>query len=77
MHNFKLDDKVYYSSDTATFVVVGIRKNTTEIQGDFSGGTHNVNQKGWVNCTEIKLYDKTKVKYYVDGKPFVNGIAQA
>lgn len=27
--------------------VVGIRHNEVELQGDFSGGTHNVCQKDW------------------------------
>jgi len=75
MHNFKLGDKVYHKADAAPFEVVGVRKTEVEIQGDWSGGTHNVNQKGWVNYTEIKPYDKAKVKYYIDGKPFMNGLA--
>jgi len=28
--------------------VVGIRKDQVELQGDFSGGTHNVCQKDWL-----------------------------
>lgn len=73
MHNFKLGDKVYHRADAAPFEVVGIRKNTVEIKGDWSGGTHNVNQKAWVNHTEIKTYDETKVTYYINGKPYRNG----
>jgi hypothetical protein len=30
------------------FEIVGIRKNEVELQGDFSGGTHNVTQKSWM-----------------------------
>lgn len=75
MHNFKLGDKVYHKADSSPFEVVGIRKTTVEIQGDWSGGTHNVNQKSWVNHTEIQPYDQTKVRYYIGGKPFRNGIA--
>lgn len=73
MHNFKLRDKVYHRADAAPFEVVGVRKTTVEIQGDWSGGTHNVKQKAWVNYTEIQPYDETKVKYYVNGKPYRNG----
>lgn len=29
------------------FKVVGIRENQVELEGDFSGGTHNVSQKDW------------------------------
>lgn len=28
--------------------VVGIRHDEVELQGDYSGGTHNVNQKDWL-----------------------------
>jgi hypothetical protein len=75
MHNFKLGDKVYHSADSSPFEVVGIRKTAVEIQGDWSGGTHNVNQKSWVDCNEIQPYDQAKVRYYIKGKPFRNGIA--
>ena len=57
------------------FTMVGIRKETVEIEGDWSGGTHNVCQKGWVKHTDIEPYDQTKVRYYVNGKPFMNGVA--
>jgi len=45
------------------------------VEGDWSGGTHNVCQKGWVKHTEIEPYDQTKVRYYINGKPFMNGVA--
>ena len=28
--------------------IVGIRKTEVELEGDFSGGTHNVTQKDWL-----------------------------
>jgi predicted nucleotide-binding protein len=56
MHNYKLDDKVKHPSDLAAFTVVGIRKDTIEIEGDFSGGTHNVTQKDWVDINEVTFY---------------------
>lgn len=31
-----------------TFEIVGIRKDEIELEGDFSGGTHNVKQKSWL-----------------------------
>lgn len=31
------------------FKIVGIRENQIELEGDFSGGTHNVSQKDWFN----------------------------
>ena len=61
-HKFKLGDKVYYNVDSAPFIVVGIREYTVEIEGDFSGGTHNVCQKDWVNASDIEYYDYTKLK---------------
>jgi len=72
MHTFKLGDKVYHKADSAPFEVVGIRKEEVEIEGDFSGGIHNVVQKSWVSHAEIKPYDKTKVTYYINGKPYRN-----
>jgi len=64
MHNFKLGDKVYYPVNAAPFEVVGIRKTIVEIEGDFSGGTHNVTQRNWVSYTEIKPYNTTKVNNF-------------
>jgi len=63
MHNFKLGDEVYHPCDNAPFIVVGIRKETVEIQGDFSGG-YNVNQTGWVSYKELEIYDRSKLKTY-------------
>ncbi len=31
-----------------TFEVVGIKKNEVLLEGDFSGGTHNVKQESWM-----------------------------
>lgn len=47
MQQYKLGDLVSHPSDLAPFKVVGIRENELEIEGDFSGGTHNVCQRGW------------------------------
>lgn len=30
------------------FEIVGIKKNEVLLEGDFSGGTHNVNQESWM-----------------------------
>lgn len=35
--------------------VVGIRENEIELQGDYSGGTHLVDQKGWKKMSECFL----------------------
>lgn len=42
--------------------IVGIRKDTVELQGDFSGGTHNVCQKDWFSISGIIFPDKTTLK---------------
>jgi hypothetical protein len=36
---------VYYGHEP--FKIVGIREKEIELEGDFSGGTHNVTQKDW------------------------------
>ena len=35
------------------FKVVGIRENQVELEGDFSGGTHNVCQKDWFDDDKV------------------------
>lgn len=35
------------------FKIVGIRENEVELEGDFSGGTHNVLQKEWFKDNEV------------------------
>jgi hypothetical protein len=35
------------------FKVVGIRETQVELEGDFSGGTHNVCQKDWFDDNEV------------------------
>lgn len=56
--NYKLYDKVtepmYYHNEI--FTVVGIRPNELELQGDWSGGTHNVCQRSWVDINIVKPY---------------------
>src|SRR6186713_2236967 len=56
MEQYKLGDLVMHSIDTAPFKVVGIREDEIEIEGDFSGGTHNVCQQDWVLLSEVTPY---------------------
>jgi hypothetical protein len=35
------------------FKIVGIRETQVELEGDFSGGTHNVTQKDWFDDGKI------------------------
>lgn len=47
----KLKQQVYHKklySGTEPFIIVGIREHEVELQGDFSGGTHNVTQTSWM-----------------------------
>jgi hypothetical protein len=60
LHDFKLGGVVSHPADQCPFEVVGIRMTTVEIRGDWSGGTHKVNQRSWVNHTEIKHYKSNK-----------------
>lgn len=54
---YKLDDLVRHSSDRSPFVVDGIRKNELEIRGDFSGGTHDIQQTSWVDIKSVMPYE--------------------
>lgn len=47
----ELDMKVFHEdiyNGKEKMIIVGIRKTEVELQGDFSGGTHNVSQKDWL-----------------------------
>lgn len=47
----ELGMKVYHEdvySGNEQMEVVGIRKDEIELRGDWSGGTHNVDQKSWM-----------------------------
>lgn len=35
------------------FKIVGIREHEVELEGDFSGGTHNVRQKDWFSVDRV------------------------
>lgn len=53
-HSHKLGDQVWYPSDNCPFKVIGVRFDKVEIEGDFSGGTHNVTQSDWVPMEDVE-----------------------
>ena len=66
--NYKLGDKVKHSCDLDSFEVVGLRKDSIEIKGDWSGGTNPCNQSSWVKYDEVSPYKsldtvEKRVKY--------------
>lgn len=44
------------------FTVVGIRMNELELRGDWSGGTHNVDQIGWFKRDGVINYYDSLIK---------------
>ena len=40
------------------FEVVGIRRDELELRGDWSGGTHNVDQSGWYKIEGMRHWFK-------------------
>lgn len=58
-NNFKLGQTVYHETvyeSREPLTVVGIRENELELEGDYSGGTHQLKQKEWLpikGCTTI------------------------
>jgi hypothetical protein len=54
--HYHIGDRVtteyYYHGET--FTVVGIRENELELRGDWSGGTHNVDQSSWYPIEKCK-----------------------
>lgn len=70
---YRLGDKVLTEEyKTEVFTVVGIRETELELNGDWSGGTHNVSQNTWypvLKCKRIDNYDEYRnslVKEYDD-----------
>ncbi len=57
--DFKLYEKVTtdYYNHNEVFTVIGIRTNELELQGDWSGGTHCVDQRGWYAIEKCKKYN--------------------
>ena len=52
---------VYYGNEP--FKIVGIRENQVELEGDFSGGTHNVRQKDWFDDDKAFVVNTKELKY--------------
>ena len=57
VEDFILGDKVTteYYNHGEVFEVVGIKADELELRGDWSGGTHNVDQTGWYDRSKCKL----------------------
>ncbi len=55
-------DMVVYHEDVydgkEPLIIVGIRKNELELEGDYSGGTHSVVQKCWLPLDKVFVYRK-------------------
>ena len=59
----KIGDKVYHRdiySHKELMKITGLTKDTVELEGDYSGGTHNVIQKSWYPIKGIsRIYNHT------------------
>lgn len=55
--DYRLGDKVTTAlyNHSEVFTVVGIRDTELELKGDWSGGTHNVEQTGWYHFSKCRL----------------------
>lgn len=55
--DYRLGDKVTTDlyDHSEVFTVVGIRDTELELKGDWSGGTHNVEQTGWRHVSRCRL----------------------
>ncbi len=63
----KLEQFVYHNelySGKEQMKIVGLRKDQVELEGDFSGGTHNVCQRSWMPIKGIRLRHNGKRKIY-------------
>jgi hypothetical protein len=58
MIDLKIGQKVYHKDlywGREQMKIVGLRKNEVELEGDYSGGTHNVIQKDWLPIEGVLL----------------------
>ncbi len=77
-------EEIYDGKECMT--IVGIRKDTVELEGDYSGGTHNVTQKEWYPikglfrlrkvCEQVVKYGTCQLHNiycgYPDCEPYLN-----
>jgi len=71
----ELGQKVYHTDlyqGREMMKVVGIRKNQVELEGDYSGGIHNVCQKDWLSIDGILLEKNTKPNITAETCPKCN-----
>jgi len=67
---FELGQKVYHRAiynGKELMEIVGIRKNEVELEGDYSGGTHNVCQKSWMPVDGVLLPERKICKEKING----------
>jgi hypothetical protein len=50
--------------------IIGIREKEVELEGDYSGGTHNVCQKAWHSIDGVIIKDESK--YVTVSRDFFN-----
>lgn len=58
VNEFKLGQKVYHKriyDGREQLTIIGIRTNSLELEGDYSGGTHNVCQSDWLPVDGVLL----------------------
>jgi hypothetical protein len=62
-NQLSLDMEVYHSDiywGNECMTVVGIRQDQVELEGDYSGGTHNVCQRDWLPLNGVLLFAQNK-----------------
>lgn len=73
--NFSLGQIVYHKDvyeHKEQLKIVGIRENELELEGDYSGGTHNVKQKQWMSIKGVsRVYNH---KYKVECRKIATSI---
>lgn len=70
MMSLQLGQKVFHKDiydGKELMEVVGIRKTQVELEGDYSGGTHNVTQTCWESIEGIVYPEKKICVQKVDG----------
>lgn len=71
MINIKIGDKVTHESvynHKEILTVIGVRKDSLELEGDYSGGTNNTIQSSWLPLDKTLIYSTMNTEYIYETK---------
>ena len=79
-NDFQIGQIVYHRdvyAHSEPLEIIGIRKTELELEGDFSGGTHNVKQSDWLPIVGVsRIKDYSYKKYCRDSAIAIEELAK-